>query len=904
MTVQYPQRVYDFTSFSQTRPNQQQPGDRLDAQFANHQDAITSLIETIAGLTTRQITFADLDPNLVTSILAQINNLVVPQVQIATQAALSSQADADAIKALLSQATQLTAQALVLADQVQGIAPGIIQDLQDQQRKADDALTRLDQVLPRITNAENDAAFAAATAQDWAIASQDWAEHMPDTIPPNTLATMGITGDHWSSRWWANQASQLVSSITDDAQQAHDAAIAAAASAAQAASDAAAAAASWDQFDDRYLGAKSSPPTTDNDGNPLQQGTIYFDTTNHQSYVWNGTSWQSLASAGSIFANTVVYTPNPTQAIAATNVQAAIDEVAAERATVTALNNEISDRIADVNSEEAARIAADATLQTDINTRATQTALAAETTARQNADSTLTSNLSAETTNRQNADTALQNDINTRATQTALTSETNARIAADNTITTNYQAADTTLQTNITNEANARIAADALKVDKTANTGAAVLPAGTSAQRPASPAAGYVRYNSDTGKFEGYAVGWGTLGGGAAISDTPPSNPAHGDLWWESDTGNLYIRFDDGTSQQWVQLNYMPDYSGVALAAQKYARLAAQFNPWINADMFWSQQSLGNAVTTAGGYPCDGFRLVGTLVGTNAKAQRFITNGGNPLQKGKGRIVVNCTTAKGSLAAGDYLAINAAIEGYDLVPSAWGNAGGLPLIVRFGFKGPAGTYGFRFSNNGGTLFYATSFTIANANTDTIVTLLIPPPPNGSAWTYDAQAALTMAITLASGTNFTGAAGSMNAWQGSNILGPNGMSNGVSSTANQFELFDVRTAWDFEGVGLVDPGFTVPDIETELMRCRRRFQAQSYTFSTYAAAGNVQYAQFDHVPTMRAAPVCTRTVAGSTGNCSAPVVATNGIDRVVFQTTVTATGAANFANDGWTFDSQI
>ena len=38
--------------------------------------------------------------------------------------------------------------------------------------------------------------------------STDWAEYMDGNaiIPPNILATNSITGDHWSSRWWANRA--------------------------------------------------------------------------------------------------------------------------------------------------------------------------------------------------------------------------------------------------------------------------------------------------------------------------------------------------------------------------------------------------------------------------------------------------------------------------------------------------------------------------------------------------------------------------------------------------------------------------------------------------------------------------------------------------------------------------
>jgi hypothetical protein len=52
-----------------------------------------------------------------------------------------------------------------------------------------------------------------ALAMDWAEVSAEWAEHMPDTIPPNILAVMGVTGDHWSSRWWAHRALEIVQSI-------------------------------------------------------------------------------------------------------------------------------------------------------------------------------------------------------------------------------------------------------------------------------------------------------------------------------------------------------------------------------------------------------------------------------------------------------------------------------------------------------------------------------------------------------------------------------------------------------------------------------------------------------------------------------------------------------------------
>jgi hypothetical protein len=54
-------------------------------------------------------------------------------------------------------------------------------------------------------------------------------------------------------------------------------------------------------------------------------------------------------------------------------------------------------------------------------------------------------------------------------------------------------------------------------VAKTGNTGSAVVPSGTTAQRDGSPTNGYFRYNSDLDSFEGYVDGaWGGVGGAQA----------------------------------------------------------------------------------------------------------------------------------------------------------------------------------------------------------------------------------------------------------------------------------------------------------------------------------------------------------------------------------------------------
>ena len=49
--------------------------------------------------------------------------------------------------------------------------------------------------------------------------------------------------------------------------------------------------AAYDNFDDRYLGAKASDPFTDNDGDALVAGALYFQTGSGMK-IWTGSTWE------------------------------------------------------------------------------------------------------------------------------------------------------------------------------------------------------------------------------------------------------------------------------------------------------------------------------------------------------------------------------------------------------------------------------------------------------------------------------------------------------------------------------------------------------------------------------------------------------------------------------------
>ena len=142
-------------------------------------------------------------------------------------------------------------------------------------------------------------AAASATA---ALASQNAAASSATAAAGSATAASG------SATTAATQATAASGSATAAATSETNAAGSAAASAASAtaadgsataaAASAAAAAASYDNFDDRYLGAKSSDPTLDNDGNALLTGAIYWNTASSKLRVWGGSAWADVLATG------------------------------------------------------------------------------------------------------------------------------------------------------------------------------------------------------------------------------------------------------------------------------------------------------------------------------------------------------------------------------------------------------------------------------------------------------------------------------------------------------------------------------------------------------------------------------------------------------------------------------
>lgn len=141
-----------------------------------------------------------------------------------------------------------------------------------------------------------DAEAAAASATASATLANDWA----------TKTSGAVAGGEFSAKYHATAAATSASNASTSASSA-----ASAQTAAEAARDQTLA--SFDSFDDRYLGAKTSNPTLDNDGNALIAGALYFNSVTGVMNVYTGSIWVAAYVSGTDFlakANNLSDLPN------------------------------------------------------------------------------------------------------------------------------------------------------------------------------------------------------------------------------------------------------------------------------------------------------------------------------------------------------------------------------------------------------------------------------------------------------------------------------------------------------------------------------------------------------------------------------------------------------------------
>mgnify|MGYP003122917209 CR=1 FL=1 len=152
-----------------------------------------------------------------------------------------------------------------------------------------------------VTAVTEKATEAAASASSAATSASNASTSASNASTSATNASNSASNASTSETNASNSASAAATSESNASTSETNAASSASAastSASNAATSETNAAASYDDFDDRYLGAKASAPATDNDGDALITGALYFNTVSNAMQVYNGTAWTVLTGSG------------------------------------------------------------------------------------------------------------------------------------------------------------------------------------------------------------------------------------------------------------------------------------------------------------------------------------------------------------------------------------------------------------------------------------------------------------------------------------------------------------------------------------------------------------------------------------------------------------------------------
>lgn len=253
------------------------------------------------------------------------NDATVTQVQTyATQAATSATNAAASASAASTSASSASTQA--------SNASGYADDASDYADAAAASASSASVYATNASNSADDAADSATSAQTYASSASSYSSAASSsastastaaanalTYATNAYSYLGSVQTAASNAATAQTAAETAETNAETAQAAAETAQTAAETAqaaaelaetnaetAQAAAESArdAALAAFDNFDDKYLGAKSSDPTVDNDGNALVTGALYYNTADNVMKVYTGSNWVAayVSASGALLA--------------------------------------------------------------------------------------------------------------------------------------------------------------------------------------------------------------------------------------------------------------------------------------------------------------------------------------------------------------------------------------------------------------------------------------------------------------------------------------------------------------------------------------------------------------------------------------------------------------------------
>jgi hypothetical protein len=371
-------------------------------------------------------------------------------------------------------------------------------------------------------------------------------------------------------------------------------------------------------------------------------------------------------------------------------------------------------------------------------------------------------------------------------------------------------------------------------------------PAFTGNPTAPTPAPGDNDTSIATTAFVAAAVG--SVPGGALIAPAAPAaNP--GALWWDSTGGQLYVRYDDGNSQQWVVSNNIP---GLANAATKTDVAAAQNNVgrnYVHNPLFNIAQRGAGPFTTHV-YTLDRWQLYFNL-DTPSVSQQSAGVAGMPLDEAAAFVLTNVFTGNAGAAA--QTLIYQQIEDVRRLSNK-------TVTISFYANAASGTpkLGASLSQNFGSGGSPSAPVVVNGQSVVL----------GPTW---ARYSLTFTLPSISGKTL-GTNGDHNTtlyfWYSSGATG-NTQAGGIGVQSGTINLWGVQLE-----IGPTATPLEKPDPQQDLAKCQRFYQTGSFAFYMGATGAFIYGAFQPFIVSMRAIPTiapsyttqtnCTGSVSNQTG----------------------------------------
>jgi len=316
------------------------------------------------------------------------------------------------------------------------------------------------------------------------------------------------------------------------------------------------------------------------------------------------------------------------------------------------------------------------------------------------------------------------------------------------------------------------------------------------------------------------------------VADTPPPGAVDGTMWWESDTGQLYVRYNDGSSTQWVIAAPQPDFSALATkteVAAQFQALAAN-GMQINGGMHVAQERTSlPGITNGAWYIVDNWQA-----STSGPHVITVAQNGTVPPGFSTSLATFVTTENASPAAAEYCVIQQLIEGVRVARLGWGTASAMPITLAFWiYAARPGNYSGVILNGVGDRSYPFVITVNAASTWEYKTITIPGCVDG-VWDPNDGVGMQVIFAMMCGSDYQAPA---NVWKaGSLALGVTGTINGVAATSDFMLLTGVVVLPGVHTIAAAQSPLLMRPYDQELTACQRYWQQAPVCFDYSSQSG--------------------------------------------------------------------